>query len=164
MTILRSALVYTLAGLTSGSSLASDNPLSAHTPKSIVRSAFKGIFTPQGVNASAIHRYFSPQYQQWTNGITLDYTQFQAHIQHLAEITQSVHIEFIALIEEGEQVFSEHQVTVRKKNGTTSVHQVLTHCIVQQQKIISCSELSKQLAGNSDDSALASETGNEVSQ
>ena len=53
--------------------------------KSLVERAFQDVFASDAFDESAIARYFSPRYVQKTDGRTLDFPGFVAHVRELNE-------------------------------------------------------------------------------
>jgi hypothetical protein len=72
----------------------------------------------------AIDRHFSPAYRQRTNGQWDDRAAFTMHIAKLRSIVESVNISVVDEFVDGRRYADRHIVSVWKRNGERSVHEV----------------------------------------
>ncbi len=124
--------------------------------KSLVMRAFEDVFASDAFEEGAIARYFSPRYVQKTDGRTLDYPGFVAHVRELKRTVKNVKITFEHLIAEGANVVSIHRAEAEKIAGGRISIRVFALFVIDEGKIILCDELSRMEQGDADDRNLAS--------
>jgi hypothetical protein len=120
-----------------------------------VQSAFEAIIE-QG-KIEAIANYFAPDYQQVSDGKTIDYGGFVAHIEalHSQQLSFKPFI-FHEIIHEGNKIVTRHTSEITKPSGELLKAEVLAIFEVRDAKISRCWELSHIIGGNSQDQQLAS--------
>lgn len=102
-----------------------------------------------------IRDYFSPDYRQYVDGETLDFTGFVSHMAKLKQLTQAIDIELVALAGEGATVLTHHKVRV-KQQGRQSQLEVFAHFTLAGGLITRCEELTRLVVGAEQDRLLGS--------
>src|SRR5258708_26153494 len=82
--------------------------------KSLIESAFREVFASDAFDEGAIARYFSPRYVQKTDGRTLDFPGFVAHVRELKRTLKNVKITFECAVAAGANVISIHATEAGK--------------------------------------------------
>src|SRR5258708_5458679 len=85
--------------------------------KSLIERSFRAVFASDAFDEGTIARYFSPQYVQKTDGRTLDFSGFVAHVRELKRTLKNVTITFERLVAEGTAVVSIHRAEAEKVAG-----------------------------------------------
>jgi predicted SnoaL-like aldol condensation-catalyzing enzyme len=124
--------------------------------KSLVERAFQDVFASDAFDEGAIARYFSPQYVQKTDGRTLDYAGFVAHVRELKRTLKNVKITFEHTISEGENVVSIHRAEAEKIAGGRVAIRVFALFAIEGNRIVLCDELTRLEQGATEDRDLAS--------
>ena len=124
--------------------------------KSLVERAFQDVFASDAFDEAAIARYFSPRYVQKTDGRTLDYPGFAAHVRKLKCTVKNVKITFERMIAEGANVVSIHRAEAEKVVGGRVAVRVFALFVIDEGKIILCDELTHLEQGAAEDRDLAS--------
>lgn len=123
----------------------------------IIKAALQEVLThSQSDYSEKIARYFSVDYRQTVNGNVLLYKDFIKHIAFLHQELTAIQITIIAMAEEGDTVFSHHQVQTTKHDGTKTHTQVMAQFTIREGKIIQCNELTRLIVGGDDDHDLGS--------
>jgi len=124
--------------------------------KSLVERAFQDVFASDAFDEGAIARYFSPLYVQKTDGRTLDYAGFVAHVRELKRTLKNVKITFERAVAEGASVVSIHRAEAEKIAGGKISVRVFALFVIEDGKIILCDELTHLEQGAAEDRDLAS--------
>jgi predicted SnoaL-like aldol condensation-catalyzing enzyme len=124
--------------------------------KSLVEQAFQDVFASDAFDESAISRYFSPRYVQKTDGRTLDFAGFVAHVRELKRTLKNVKITFERAIAEGASVVTIHRAEAEKVSGGRVVVRVFALFVIDEGKIVLCDELTHLEQGAAEDRNLAS--------
>jgi len=124
--------------------------------KSLIERAFQDVFASDAFDGSAIARYFSPRYVQKTDGRTLDFPGFVAHVRELKRTLKNVKITFERLIAEGANVVSIHRAEAEKIAGGRISIRVFALFVITNGKIVLCDELTHLEQGAVEDRDLAS--------
>jgi len=124
--------------------------------KSLVEQAFRDVFALDKFDESAIARYFSPQYVQKTDGRTLDFSGFVAHVRELKRALKNVQITFERIVAEGATVVSIHRADAEKITGGWIAIRVFALFVIDEGKIVLCDELTRLEQGAAEDHDLAS--------
>jgi predicted SnoaL-like aldol condensation-catalyzing enzyme len=124
--------------------------------KSLVERAFQDVFASDAFDEGAIARYFSPRYVQKTDGRTLDYLGFVAHVRELKRTVKNVKITFERAVAEGANVVSIHRAEAEKVAGGRISVRVFALFVIDEGKIVLCDELTRLEQGNAEDRDLAS--------
>ncbi|MGY5955298.1 nuclear transport factor 2 family protein [Kosakonia sp. BK9b] len=106
-------------------------------------------------NEARIHEFFSPEYQQYVDGESLDLRGFVEHMARLKQLTHAMEITIIAIAHANQEVLTHHRVAVSKKGGEVSHVDVLAHFTLQDGMIIRCEELTRLIQGAAEDRSLA---------
>ncbi|HHG8773992.1 TPA: nuclear transport factor 2 family protein [Raoultella planticola] len=122
----------------------------------VVINALQDIINHPQHDERRIADYFAADYQQQVDGKRLDYTGFIQHMALLKAHTRRMRIIFLAVVGEGETVFTHHQVQVAKDLGAESVFEVLARFTLAGGRIIRCEELTRQIDGEPEDRDLGS--------
>ena len=96
-----------------------------------------------------VNKYFSVNYEQTTDGKVSDYKAFTDHLIALKEHIEKIELTIVAIAQNGNTVFTHHNVIAHKRNGTVATYQVLAHFTVDgnEGKILRCNELIRQTDG-----------------
>jgi predicted SnoaL-like aldol condensation-catalyzing enzyme len=124
--------------------------------KSLVEQAFQDVFASDAFDQGVIARYFSPQYVQKTDGRTLDFSGFVAHVRELKRTLKNVTITFERLVAEGTTVVSIHRAEAEKVAGGRIAIRVFALFVIDAGKIVLCDELTHLEQGAVEDHDLAS--------
>jgi predicted SnoaL-like aldol condensation-catalyzing enzyme len=124
--------------------------------KSLVERAFQDVFASNAFDEGAISRYFSPRYVQKSDGRTLDYAGFVAHVRELKRMVKNVKITFERAVAEGASVVSIHRAEAKKVAGGRVAVRVFALFVIEEGKIVSCDELTHLERGAAEDRDLAS--------
>jgi len=124
--------------------------------KSLVERAFQDVFASDSFDEAAIARYFSPRYVQKTDGHTLDYPGFVAHVRELKRTVKNVKITFERAVAEGASVVSIHRAEAEKVTGGRISVRVFALFVIEEGKIVLCDELTQLEHGDAEDRDLAS--------
>jgi predicted SnoaL-like aldol condensation-catalyzing enzyme len=124
--------------------------------KSLIERAFQDVFASEAFDEGAIPRYFSPRYMQKTDGRTLDYPGFVAHVRELKRTLKNVKVTFERMVAEGANVVSIHRAEAEKVAGGRVVVRVFALFVIDEGKIVLCDELTRLEQGAAEDHDLAS--------
>ncbi|ASZ14967.1 nuclear transport factor 2 family protein [Chitinophaga pendula] len=124
--------------------------------KTLIKNLFEAVIEGPVHEEKIIQRYFSTDYVQHVDGKVLDYATFVAHMQALKAATQQLKVTFKALAEEGDTVFTNHEVIAEKKDGSSSRSQVIAEFRVRDGKVYYCDELTHLISGDATDRDLGS--------
>lgn len=124
--------------------------------KSLIERAFHAVFASNAFDEGAIARYFSPRYVQKTDGRTLDYAGFVAHVRELKRTLKKVKITFERVIAEGANVVSIHRAEAEKIAGGRIAIRVFALFVIDDGMIVLCDELTRLEQGAHEDRDLAS--------
>ncbi len=124
--------------------------------KSLVQRVFQEVFASDAFDESVIARYFSPLYVQKTDGRTLDFPGFVAHVRELKRTVKNVKITFEHLIAEGANVVSIHRAEAEKIAGGRISIRVFALFVIEERKIVLCDEITHLEQGVAEDRDLAS--------
>jgi len=114
------------------------------------------VFASNAFDEGAIARYFSPRYVQKTDGRTLDYAGFVAHVRELKRTLKKVKITFERVIAEGANVVSIHRAEAEKIAGGRIAIRVFALFVIDDGMIVLCDELTRLEQGAHEDRDLAS--------
>jgi predicted SnoaL-like aldol condensation-catalyzing enzyme len=123
--------------------------------KSLVERAFRDVFASDAFDEGAIARYFSPRYVQKTDGRTLDFQGFVAHVRELKRTLKNVKITFERAVAEGANVVSIHRAEAEKVAGGRIAIRVFALFVIEEGKIVLCDELTRLEQGAAEDRDLA---------
>jgi predicted SnoaL-like aldol condensation-catalyzing enzyme len=124
--------------------------------KSLVERAFQDVFASDAFDEAAIARYFSPRYVQKTDGRTLDFAGFVAHVRELKRTVKNVKITFERAVAEGASVVSIHRAEAEKVAGGRISVRVFALFVIDEGKIALCDELTRLEHGAAEDRDLGS--------
>ena len=124
--------------------------------KSLIERAFQDVLASEAFDEGAIARYFSPRYMQKTDGRTLDYPGFVAHVRELKRTLKNVKVTFERMVAEGANVVSIHRAEAEKVAGGRIAIRVFALFVIEDGKIILCDELTRLEEGAAEDRDLAS--------
>jgi predicted SnoaL-like aldol condensation-catalyzing enzyme len=124
--------------------------------KSLIERAFQDVFASDAFDESAIDRYFSPRYVQKTDGRTLDFSGFVAHVRELKRTLKNVEITFEHMVAEGANVVSIHRAEAEKVAAGRISVRVFALFVIDEGKIVVCDELTRLEQGAAEDRDLAS--------
>ncbi|WP_277640849.1 hypothetical protein [Wolinella succinogenes] len=124
--------------------------------KELIVALFRDLLEAPVLDLSLVERYVSPDYVQMVDGAILDYSGFIEHLKKQKEIVKSMKVEFLALVQEGEIVFSNHVVKVEKKDGSYLEVKVIAQFTLFENRLIRCDELTRLLLGDKKDQDIGS--------
>lgn len=124
--------------------------------KNLIRNLFNEVLGAPTVDISIIEKYVDPSYVQKVDGVTLNYEDFIQHMRKQKTIIASVSVEFLAIVEEGDTVFTNHIVTATKKDGSALKTKVIAQFTIQNNRLVGCDELTHLLAGSKEDRDMGS--------
>jgi predicted SnoaL-like aldol condensation-catalyzing enzyme len=124
--------------------------------KSLVEQAFQEVFASDAFDEGAIARYFSPRYVQKTDGRTLDFAGFVAHVRELKRTVKNVKITFERVVAERASVVSIHRAEAEKIAGGRISVRVFALFVIDDGKIVLCDELTRLEQGAAEDRDVAS--------
>jgi hypothetical protein len=103
-----------------------------------------------------IERYFSPDYQQCTDGETTDRAGFVAHVRTLRSLVGEGRIEVLEALRVGERIADRHRVTLTKSDGSTSqIEAYLFGTLAPDGRLRRVDEVTRVVIGGAGDAALA---------
>ncbi|WP_028318669.1 nuclear transport factor 2 family protein [Desulfobulbus elongatus] len=126
------------------------------TAKDVVINLFRDVLESPVVDVSVIDKYIAPSYVQNVDGVVLDYDGFIEHMEKQKQVVASLSVEFLAIAEDGDTVFTNHIVTANKKDGSTIQVKVIAQFTVQNNRLTNCDELTRLLSGNHEDRDIGS--------
>ena len=128
-------------------------------PASFVETALNEVcFGDDGTHPldATIDRYFTPDYQQRTDGELLDRDGFAAHIRAVRALAASGRIEVREAVRQGHRIADRHEVTVTRHDGTTSRIEIyLFGELADDGRLRRVDEISRLLDGDDRDTHLA---------
>lgn len=125
--------------------------------KEIIRRVFSEIVDNPILDESLVRHLFAADYEQHVDGNTLNLSQFIDHMHLQKAHIHNVQTEFLALVEEGDLVFSNHIVRAEKADGSHIAAKVLAQFLFAPDgKIAACDELTRLLSGSAEDADLGS--------
>jgi len=105
---------------------------------------------------ATIDRYFTPDYQQRTDGEVVGRDGFAAHIRALRALAAGGSVTVLEALRDGNRVADRHQVTVTKRDGSTSQLEVyLFGELASDGRLRRVDEVSRIVDGDQADSGLA---------
>jgi hypothetical protein len=103
-----------------------------------------------------VDRYFTPDYEQYTDGALVDHEGFVEHIRALRALVVDGQIEVLEVVRDGSRIADRHQVTVTKRDGTVSQIEVyLFGTLAADGRLRQVHELSRVVTGSDGDADLA---------
>ncbi len=109
----------------------------------LIESAFQELVS---TGEMPVERYFAPEYEQWTDGEKIGYSQFVQQIQALGEMRkQGYGFDSFTLDEtviEGNKIVSRHRLTGKMPNGLHVTRFVLAIFEIHDGRFTRCWELS----------------------
>jgi hypothetical protein len=105
---------------------------------------------------ATIERYFSPDYQQCTDGETTDRAGFVAHVRTLRSLVGEGRIEVLEALRVGERIADRHRVTLTKSDGSTSQIEVyLFGTLDPDGRLRQVDEVTRVVIGEASDATVA---------
>ena len=124
--------------------------------KTIIIELFRDVLASPVVDTAAVAKYVSPSYIQTVDGVTLNYDGFIAHMRKQKEVIASLSVEFLAMVAECDILFTNHVVTVQKKDSSVIQIKVIAQFVFEDNRLIRCDELTRLLSGNHEDRDIGS--------
>ena len=124
--------------------------------KELIKNLFKNVLQNQSVDIEIIKKYISEKYIQYVDGKELRFEQFVEHIKKQKEVIESIKVDFISMVEENNIVFTNHIVSINKKDNSFVKVKVIAEFIIENEKLVKCDELTFLLNGSSEDKDLGS--------
>ncbi|MEJ1958405.1 MAG: nuclear transport factor 2 family protein [Nitrosomonadales bacterium] len=126
------------------------------TGKDIITGLFRDVLQSPSLDMSAVEKYIDPSYTQSVDGVALNYDGFLAHMRKLKSTIASLSVEFLAMAEDSDTVFTNHVVTAKKNDGSQIRVKVIAQFVVHGNRLISCDELTRLLSGAPEDRDMGS--------
>ncbi len=126
--------------------------------KALIRQMFRDLFEGDSVDQQVIDRYFSPNYVQRADGVTLDFKGFVDHVREVKRAITNLRFVFEQMVAEGNKVMEIHRVEGDKRLGGTFTVRLMSFWIIEDGKIVLCDELSYLEQGEPADRDLGSRT------
>ncbi len=105
---------------------------------------------------ATIDRYFTPDYQQRTDGELVGRAGFAAHIRALRAMTADGRVTVREVVRQGNRIADRHEVIVTKRDGaTTRIEVYLFGELARDGRLCRVDEVSRVIEGGGDDHALA---------
>jgi predicted SnoaL-like aldol condensation-catalyzing enzyme len=105
---------------------------------------------------ATIDRYFTPDYTQRTEGALSGRDGFVAHIRALRALAAGGSVKIIEAVREGDRIADRHEVTVTRRDGTTSRIEVyLFGELADDGRLRRVDEITRVLDGDENDGRLA---------
>jgi hypothetical protein len=105
---------------------------------------------------ATIDRYFTPDYQQRTDGELSDRDGFARHIRALRALAAQGSVRVRDVLFDGNRIADRHEVTVTRRDGTTSRIEVyLFGELAPDGRLRRVDEISRVIEGGQDDARLA---------
>ena len=126
--------------------------------KEMVRKGFTLLSRSGGISDEEIAAYFHPDYRQYVDGQELDYAGLVAHMKAQQKVVAKMDVHFKNIVQEGNIVFTNHEVDILKKDGGRAKLHLLAEFTIKDNKIIRCDELTHMISGDEGDKDLGSRT------
>lgn len=123
----------------------------------LIKAVFTDVIENKNYDESLINKYFSEDYIQIVDNVTLDFNSFKKHIQKLKEKADQQNVVFENIASNETSVFTKHFVTSVLKNGEIVKHKVFAEFTIKNNKVIYCDELTTLLEGSASEKKLGSE-------
>ena len=124
--------------------------------------AFNELFAGDVSDArSTVEKYFTPQYEQTTDGHVSQYEDFIKHIEFLRSIAETCNIEIVDFVREGRKVAERHFVSGRTKAGKELKAEVYLFGEldeVEGKRLVKAVEATRVVVGDEKDQDLARRT------
>jgi predicted SnoaL-like aldol condensation-catalyzing enzyme len=105
---------------------------------------------------ATIDRYFTPDYTQRTDGAHSDRNGFAAHIRALRAVAAEGTVKVSEAMREGDRIADRHEVTVTKRDGTTSRIEIyLFGELADDGRLRRVDEITRLVGGDENDAGLA---------
>ena len=131
-------------------------PMSSLELKKLIQKIFKE--TVENIQATELlyTQYFSKEYTQCVDGVSLNYEAFVAHMKMQKEALKSLKIVFHEMIAEGGKVATFNTVYATRKDAKKVEVQVIALFELRDGKVISCNELTRLVKGEESDRDIGS--------
>ncbi len=124
------------------------------SPAAVVRRVLGELLAAPAVDPAAIAACVDPGYRQRVDGRELGYEAFVAHLRKQKEVVAAMRVEFLAIAEQGEIVFTNHLVHVDKRDGSRARFHVIAQFAVRGGRLVYCDELTRMVEGGAGDADL----------
>lgn len=126
--------------------------------KQLIKDAFSQVVGSNSADEKIIAAFFHPEYQQYVDGIELNYSGFIQHMIAQKGVISNTVVNFRNIVAEDEVVFTNHEVIATKNDGSIIKVHVLAEFRIANGKIIRCDELTRVIQGSVEDSNIGSMT------
>lgn len=124
--------------------------------KQFVKKVFANAIENLHANEEMYAKYFSKNYIQYTDGKTLNYSDFVAHLKAKKAAIKSEHVTFKYMVAEGDKVATIHEYDAIKKDGGRIKVEFHAMFQIKDNKIILCHELTRLIEGEKSDADIGS--------
>ncbi|WP_404317138.1 hypothetical protein [Malaciobacter canalis] len=124
--------------------------------KELIKKIFSEVLGASSVDTKIIEKYISFDYIQNVDGNTLDYDGFINHMKKQKEVIKSLDVDFLAIAQDGENVFTNHIVTAVKKDESIVKVKVIAQFVIKNNLLVKCDELTQMLSGKDEDKDIGS--------
>lgn len=120
---------------------------------------FQDVFGRDSFDRQVLARYFSPKFVQHADGKAMDFEGLVDHVAELKRTVTGLRFTFEQMLAEGNQVMDIHRVEGKKHGGGDGFAvRLFSLWVIENEKIVSCDELSHLERGAPEDSDLSSRT------
>lgn len=123
----------------------------------LIQAVFKEVIENKNYDESLINKYFSEDYIQEVDGVTLDFNSFKNHIRKLKEKVVEQKVVFDNIMSDENCVITKHYVTSILQNEEVVKHKVFAEFKFKNDKVVHCDELTFLFEGDSSQKKLGSE-------
>ncbi|MEP7456680.1 nuclear transport factor 2 family protein [Phyllobacterium sp. SB3] len=131
--------------------------LSKAASQDLIKKVLESMLDPNAP-VEQLREFFSTNYRQDIDGVTLDFTGFMAHAEDLKKSISAGSTTFEMMIVEGQTVADVHIVDAIKLNGEKIRIKVIAFYTIENGKITRVNELTHLLSGLTEDRNLGSRT------
>lgn len=120
---------------------------------------YREIFTGAEENIEAsVARYFSENYVQVTDGVSIRYPEFLEHVRHLMRVVKRIDIQVLDALRDGDQIADRHIVKIVRNDGANSTIEVyLFGELDRDGRCVSVTETTRVVEGAESSKTLGSE-------
>ena len=133
-----------------------ENTLPNNELKTKIVDLFRNLLKSSEVDLTAVEKHIAPYFIQMVDGVVLDYDAFVEHMRKQKELVASASVEFLAIVEEGNTLFSNHVVTVHKRDNSVIQVKVIAQFVFEGDRLVRCDELTRLLSENPEDHIFGS--------
>lgn len=107
-------------------------------------------------DADLVPQFFSEDFILVSDGRTMRFADFVAHVRHVVEMVDRIEFEIADVVQTGDRLADRHLVTVTRKGGQKSLLEVYLFGTLRDGRFIAVNETSRVVEGDHSSKALAS--------